>query len=98
MRRALLLLLPLSLPMLVGACGGLSPTRQASCEDLVNSDPEVRDLTLKYAGSAGSSPNQASMFDPAPVRRAKMKACLQGYPIDGGVEPVRHPNYTFDLF
>jgi hypothetical protein len=89
--RAALLLLPLAL----AACGSNNP-RYAQCEAQVDADPEVRQLTLRYAGA--SSADQMMQFDPRPVRQDKMKACLHGYPTTGGVEPIRKPRYTLDLF
>jgi hypothetical protein len=89
--RAALLLLPLAL----AACGSNNP-RYAQCAAQVNADPQIRDLTQKYAGA--SSADQMMQFDPTPLRQEKMKACLQGYPTTSGVEPVRHPRYTIDLF
>ncbi len=96
MIRPLLILLPLAaLPLALAACASNNP-RQASCAAQVNADPQIRDLTRKYAGAA--TQDQMMMFDPQPLRRAKMNACLHGYPGQGGVEPVRTPAYTFDLF
>ncbi len=93
--RALPLLLLILLPLL-GCTAAPSASRQANCEALVDSDPEIRSLEAKQAGS--TSPKQSAIFDPVPLRQVKMKACLHGYPVSGGVEPVRHPNFTFDLF
>ena len=91
--RAYLLLLPLAL----AACSAdRNNPRYAECFRQVNADPEVRDLTMKYAGSATTY--QQNRFDPEPLRRDKMKACLHGYPADSGVEPIKHQNVTFDLF
>jgi len=90
------LLLPLVLLPLLGCTVAPAGSRQANCQALVNSDPEIRDLTMKYPGAF--SPKDAGTFDPTPLRREKMKACMQGYPVNGGVERVKSPNYTFDLF
>jgi hypothetical protein len=90
MRASLLLLLVLA------GCANSNNPRYANCAALVNSDPEIRDLMAKYAGSATFY--QQSQFDPTPLRNAKMQACLHGSSINTGVEPVRRPNVTFDLF
>jgi hypothetical protein len=98
--RKLALLFPMLLPgALLGCAGAAGPqaSLRSRCEAQINADPEIRNLTLKYAGST-NSPAQAAMFDPRPLREVKMKACLQGYPVNGGVEPVKHPDTTFDLF
>jgi hypothetical protein len=89
----------LLLPLLASGCAAQGNSVQAQCQRTANNNPEVQDLLAKKAGSG--TPIGQSIFDPGPARQAAYLSCMRaraGLPEEGGVEPVRHPDTTFQLF
>ncbi len=80
----------LALAMLAG-CTMSSPndSPEAVCRHQAYDDPKVKNLTVKYLGSAAASPDAAFEYNKA--LHDATDACLRqkGIQVQGGVEPVR---------